>query len=97
VVGADDVVNTKPHPEPYLAAMAALAPRAPGLRPAECLVIEDSMAGIASGLAAGMRVMAVAHSYPKGKLTAAHQVVESLEGLTPDRLRAVFSPAREAP
>ena len=97
VVGADDVVNTKPHPEPYLAAMSALEPRAPGLRPAECLVIEDSMAGIAAALAAGMRVVGVAHSYPKAKLAAAHQVVESLEGLTPDRLRALFRPAPEAP
>lgn len=97
IVGADDVVNTKPHPEPYLAAMSALEPRAPGLRPAECLVFEDSMAGIASGLAAGMRVVAVTNSYPKARLTAAHHVVESLEGLTPDRLRALFPPASGAP
>lgn len=92
IVGADDVINTKPHPEPYLAAMAALDRQAPGLRPADCLVVEDSMAGIAAALAAGMRVLAVTNSYPKDKLTAAHHVVESLEGLTPDRLRALFAP-----
>ena len=38
-----------------------------------------------------MRVVAVAHSYPRAKLTAAHHVVESLEGLTPAQLRAWFS------
>ncbi len=91
IVGADDVTHTKPHPEPYLAAMAALDRQAPGLRPADCLVIEDSMAGIAAGLAAGMRVAAVANSYPAAKLTAAHHVVESLEGLTPAGLREWFS------
>ncbi len=90
IVGADDVTSTKPHPEPYLAAMAALSHLAPGLEPRQCLVFEDSMAGIASALAAGMRVVGVAHSYPKAKLAAAHHAVDGLEGLTPEILRGFF-------
>jgi len=54
VVAADDVINGKPHPEPYLTAAAAL-----GLEPADCVVFEDAVAGIRSGLAAGMRVVVV--------------------------------------
>jgi beta-phosphoglucomutase len=90
VVGADDVSCTKPHPEPYLTAMRRLDGRAPGLTPAECLVFEDSLAGIASGLAAGMKVVAVAHSYAPEQLMAAHRVIRSLDGLGLDELRSLF-------
>jgi HAD superfamily hydrolase (TIGR01509 family) len=91
IVGADDVGHTKPHPEPYLTAMKRLAPRAPGLRPAECLVFEDSVPGIASGLAAGMKVVGVTNSYSADKLRSAHRVVDSLEGLTPAELKSLFA------
>ncbi|MGE0455792.1 MAG: HAD family hydrolase [Vicinamibacteria bacterium] len=90
IVGADDVQQTKPHPEPYLAAMRGMARHAPGLAPLNCLVIEDSMTGIAAGLAAGMKVLAVTNSYPAERLTAAHRVLPSLAGLRPDDLRAIF-------
>jgi beta-phosphoglucomutase len=91
IVGADDVGNTKPHPEPYLAAMARLAGRAPGILPGECLVFEDSLAGIASALAAGMKVVAVAHSYAPEKLAAAHRVVPSLEALAVRDMQSLFA------
>ena len=91
IVGADDVGHTKPHPEPYLTAMQRLAPRAPGLRPAECLVFEDSVPGIASGLAAGMKVVGITNSYSADKLRSAHRVVDSLEGLTPAELKSLFA------
>lgn len=51
-ISRNDVRMAKPHPEPYLLAAAML-----GLRPAECLVIEDSLAGVRSGVAAGMHVL----------------------------------------
>jgi HAD superfamily hydrolase (TIGR01509 family) len=88
IVGADDVTQGKPHPEPYLTAMAGLEPHAPQLRPEECLVFEDSMPGIAAARAAGMTVVGVTNSYPAARLSAAHRVVESLEGLGPADLRA---------
>ena len=91
VVGADDVSRSKPDPEPYLTAMARLAGRAPGLQPAECLVVEDSVPGILAGRAAGMKVLAVTNSYPAAKLTAAHSVVSSLAGLESAGLRRLFA------
>jgi beta-phosphoglucomutase len=91
VVGADDVSRGKPHPEPYLAALGGLRSVVPDLQAADCLVVEDSMAGIAAGLAAGMRVVGVAHSYPAEKLSAAHHVVGSLRGLTPASLQNLFN------
>jgi sugar-phosphatase len=48
-----DVVNGKPHPEPYIKGAAKL-----GLRSADCVVFEDVPAGIRSGKAAGSRVIA---------------------------------------
>jgi len=92
VVGAEDVSSGKPHPEPYLAAIARLAPFAPSLAPNQCLVFEDSMAGIASALAAGMKVVGVAHTYPRSRLSAAHLVVESLEAVTLADVRSLFPP-----
>jgi beta-phosphoglucomutase len=93
IVGADDVSRGKPDPEPYLTALARLAPLAPGLAAGECVVFEDSMPGIVSARAAGMRVVAVTHSYPAARLSAAHQVVEGLAGLRPAELRSLFTPS----
>lgn len=55
-VTGDEVDRGKPHPEPYL-----LAARRLGLRPEECVAIEDSPTGVRSALAAGCRVIGVPH------------------------------------
>lgn len=55
-IGGDEVENTKPHPEPYLAAASRL-----GFAPQACLVLEDSPTGAASALAAGCKVVAIPH------------------------------------
>jgi len=93
VVGADDVSRGKPDPEPYLTALSRIAPLAPGIGAEDCVVFEDSMAGIAAARAAGMRVVAVTTSYPASRLTAAHQVVDSLARLRLADLRALFTPS----
>jgi len=90
IVGAEDAGSTKPDPAPYLEAARRLAERAPGLAPAECLALEDSMAGIASARDAGMKVVGVAHSYPADELRAAHRVVDSLVGVDAASLRGLF-------
>ncbi|WP_051451755.1 HAD family hydrolase [Actinospica robiniae] len=56
-VSGNDVVRSKPDPEPYL-----LAARLLGVAPEECVVIEDSPIGTASGVAAGCRVLSVPHA-----------------------------------
>jgi HAD superfamily hydrolase (TIGR01509 family) len=58
-VTGDEVTNGKPHPEPYLAAAAAL-----GVDPADCTAIEDSPTGCASALAAGCATLGVPHVVP---------------------------------
>ena len=54
VITGDEVQQGKPHPEIYLRAAKKL-----GISPEACLVIEDSLAGIAAGKGANMRVAAI--------------------------------------
>ncbi len=54
VVARDDVTKVKPDPELFL-----LAARRLGVRPAGCVVFEDSPNGMRAALAAGMRCVAV--------------------------------------
>jgi beta-phosphoglucomutase-like phosphatase (HAD superfamily) len=90
IVGSQDAPRSKPDPAPYLAAARLLAERNPGLQPADCVALEDSLPGIVSALGAGMKVVGVAHSFPPEKLGAAHRVVGSLAGLGTGDLRALF-------
>ncbi|WP_282797035.1 HAD family hydrolase [Streptomyces sp. CC224B] len=53
-ITAEDVAASKPDPEGFLKGAAEL-----GFAPADCVVFEDSGAGIEAGLAAGMRVVGV--------------------------------------
>jgi sugar-phosphatase len=61
-ITAESVTASKPDPEGFLKGAAAL-----GLEPADCVVFEDSGAGVQAGLAAGMRVIGVgAHAGEHG-------------------------------
>jgi sugar-phosphatase len=73
MVAADDVINGKPHPEPYLKGAELLR-----VNPAECLVIEDAPAGIRAAHAAGMKAIALASTYPVAALSEADGVVQKL-------------------
>ena len=79
IVAAEDVARSKPAPDGYRAAIAAL-----GLAPAECLVIEDSMAGIEAGRSAGCVVVACrAGNFAGWDQSGAHRVIDTLDELTP--------------
>jgi sugar-phosphatase len=77
LITADDVQTGKPHPEPFMRAMGVL-----DVTPDECIVIEDSPHGIASGLAAGVRVLAVGTTFPPHLLDKANWLVPNLEEIT---------------
>jgi beta-phosphoglucomutase-like phosphatase (HAD superfamily) len=81
VVAGDDVTHGEPHPEPYLTAAASL-----GIRPRDCLAIEDTDAGAASAVAAGMTVLVIPRlgSVPDGPSRSTR---ETLTGVTLDDLR----------
>lgn len=83
VVTGDDVMRTKPHPEPYLTAARLLDVAA-----ARCVALEDSPNGVTAATAAGCRVVAVPSVLPipaaPGRL-----VVNSLHEVDVDVLRAL--------
>ena len=66
VVCGDMVTRRKPDPEPYLRAAQLL-----GLAPGDCLVIEDSPAGIRAGKAAGCTVLGYTGSSIRQDVSAA--------------------------
>ena len=54
ITTGEEVERGKPHPDIYLRAAEKI-----GAPPEHCLVVEDALAGIAAGKAAGMRVVAI--------------------------------------
>jgi sugar-phosphatase len=80
LISAEDVRKGKPDPEPYL-----MGARLLGVNPADCMVIEDAPAGIRSGRAGGMKVIALARTYAASELKEADLVVDTLHQI---RVRA---------
>jgi HAD superfamily hydrolase (TIGR01509 family) len=85
VVSADDVVNGKPDPECYLKAASIF-----GVKPENCVVIEDSVAGVLAGKSAGMKVVALTHTHDRIFLLDADLVVDSFKELSVEKLRGLF-------
>ena len=76
MICAEDVAVGKPSPEGYLQAAAAL-----GFEATQCVVIEDAPVGIAAGLAAGARVVAVTTTHSAHQVASADVIVADLSCL----------------
>jgi beta-phosphoglucomutase len=68
-----DVENKKPFPDIYIKAAGSI-----GLKPRECLVVEDAVSGIKAGKSAGCRCLAVTSSFDPSALYEADWICESL-------------------
>jgi HAD superfamily hydrolase (TIGR01509 family) len=74
VLAGDMVKKKKPDPEIYLSGLEKI-----GLKPEECLVVEDSHVGIKAARSAGIRVLATTNVYTADEdLSAASIVVNRL-------------------
>ncbi|MGH7231989.1 MAG: HAD family hydrolase [Nitrospiraceae bacterium] len=93
-VAAEDISVGKPDPEIYRLTLALLNQTAPLLesevRSEYCVIIEDSLAGIQAGLAAGMKVAAISTTYPAAHLGHAHLVIPCLNVATLENLESLF-------
>ena len=78
IIDGYDINNSKPHPEPFLLAAEKL-----GLRPEECLVVEDAVAGIEAANAAGMKSLGVGE---RDYLPNAPALVKDLSRISADQL-----------
>ena len=79
-VTGDEVSRGKPHPEPYLRAARLL-----GVRPEDCVAVEDSETGTKSAVAAGCQVL-VAALHTRVSAGPSRHLTDTLTGWTGDRL-----------
>jgi HAD superfamily hydrolase (TIGR01509 family) len=92
VTSAEDVERGKPDPEAYLHALQGLdrclrtEASEPELKADECLVIEDTVAGIQAAHAAGMKALAVANTYAVQDLHDADATAKTLEEVNLEEL-----------
>jgi beta-phosphoglucomutase family hydrolase len=85
VIAQEDTPRTKPHPDPFLRAAQEL-----GVRPEECVVIEDAEKGVIAARRAGMRVIAVPNGFTRDNdFAQAELVVPSLKELSWGRIRSL--------
>lgn len=94
IVAADDITTTKPEPDGYLLAVERLNQEYTdlNLHPCECLVIQDTLAGVEAGKRAGMQVLGVANTYPFHMLQrCCNWTVDYLTDLELERVEEVFS------
>lgn len=76
IVGGDDVTRGKPAPDAFLLAATHLA-----LPPRDCLVIEDSVAGLAAARAGGFKAIGVRRPPETGPGLDADRTIASLKEL----------------
>jgi beta-phosphoglucomutase len=72
-VTSEDVINTKPFPEPFLKGAELLQ-----LKPEQCIVIENAPLGVTAAKRAGMTVFAVTSTVPAEILSEADYVLPTL-------------------
>ena len=89
IVSGEEVVHGKPDPAVFLLAAERL-----GIKPADCVVIEDALVGIEAAKRAGMPVLAVATTNPIETLSSADAAVSGLMDINPGRL-AVLAAAQK--
>ena len=82
IITGDEVSNSKPDPEGYLAAAKAL-----GVDPRRCAVFEDSLQGVKAGNAAGAFVIGIAGTLKASDIQPFSDiVVNAVADIYPDRL-----------
>lgn len=77
IVMAEDIHEGKPSPEGYILGASWL-----GVKPENCVVVEDAPSGIKAAKAAGMRCIAVAHTHRANDLSEADIVIEAFDERT---------------
>jgi len=86
IVSGREVTEGKPSPQGFLLAAEKL-----GVEPANCIVIEDAVAGVAGAKRAGMPCIAVTNSHPRESLLEADLIVNTLEAVSVSDLEGLLS------
>jgi beta-phosphoglucomutase len=89
ISSASDGVRGKPAPDLYLLALAKLRDIIE-VDASGCVAIEDSHWGLEAAKLAGLRTVAITHTYPAAELGGADLVVNRLSEITLAKLEAIF-------
>ena len=85
ITSADEILNSKPHPEIFVKTAAKT-----GYQPADCFVFEDSFAGIQAGNSAGMKVIGVASTHKLDELSNTIFNIHNFEEINIQKLHRLF-------
>ena len=85
IIDGSRVTKGKPNPQIFLKAAHDL-----NARPEDCVVFEDSLAGIKAANAAGMKVVAITTGHKAADLQPSSLVIDDYSTLTVARLTALF-------
>ena len=92
IIAADEVMNCKPHPEPFFKALESINSSSEDkIETSECLVFEDSIYGVEAAKTAGMKCIAITNSYEHLEFKNADLVVDSFVGLKIDLIENLFN------
>ena len=91
IASASDGVRGKPAPDLYLLAIAKVQDRlARVVDSRACIAIEDSHWGLEAARGAGLRCVAVTHTYPAAELGKADLIVDTLSDITPSKIEELL-------
>jgi len=85
ITSADEILNSKPHPEIFTKTAAKT-----GYQPADCFVFEDSFAGIQAGNNAGMKVIGVASTHKIDELANTIFNIHNFDEINIQKLHHLF-------
>ncbi|KQM76626.1 haloacid dehalogenase [Pedobacter sp. Leaf216] len=85
IVSADDVETSKPDPETFLKAAAAL-----NIEPADCLVFEDAPKGVESALNAGMQCIVLTTTHTIEEFDGYPNILGYITDYTDAKLNTLF-------
>lgn len=86
IVTANDIRLGKPNPEIYLTTAKRLR-----VNPRDCMVFEDSLSGIESAKAAGMKVVGISTTHPRKELSSADLVLKSFKEVNIKKLKELHN------
>ena len=88
VVTGDEVTHGKPAPDIFLLAADRL-----GLKPSDCIVIEDGPIGVAAAKSANMKCIAITETHDAEKLTAADMIIDTYQHADFKKIAEQLKPA----
>jgi len=90
IVSGREVTKGKPSPQGFLLAAQRLE-----IKPENCIVVEDAVAGVTAAKRAGMHCLAVTNTHPKKSLLEADLIVNTLETISVNDLEGLLASSRE--